>query len=796
MKIQEVNLSTPTNCDNEPPATLTPLQPYSTHTNLELYQQHMLKNREDFSIELQDLNLDGLTVVELGVGTGELTKIISDRKPKKIIGYEIDPNIVPEELATAIELHIDDFTRCNLDIFKDPSVCLITNPPYNQLKFIKDQIIDKYNIKNVQIMAPASERSMFEEFNVIGEMDGSVFLPPSDGKHLILRKGFHEQSTERYNPEMVEQVKKQIQNPSFDQKYGTNRRVVLCLTENKNKIPEIKRNLSRYGIEVLQVPASQHPRFLFELLKLKVDNVKIMAAAREVTSLVVPKTELLAALNHLESVDHLSHLKVYRLQPSGITATNYEHRTRGFWNTTQNRKNDKTVFGWDDCFTIAKSFKTYHELRQKGLKVSSRDMVWGQYLKDYVYYSNRVDLHFFPVAPTSTIDFSQSMSTFLASHPLLNPKESPISNIFQHVAKEGVFLRSPINRREKNYWLPGLNAGIPLVPKKDAVHEATFMAHDLCHFLLPDLVVDKELTTHEAKVYLAYRMMSEAMTLVLADMVFVDSLKKSDIEYNFSARKIYPLFQATGLDLEKPTFLENLKILLHANMRYCLRGDDSEYRILIERNNADLQALENFKTKYSPFFVEDFRWTQKNIQSMASESHVFKPWWSDVSSISGKYNLGLKTVSQYSNGLSEDPDKLVEEIFERVFKDIIEPGFTKSSSPINEDQNRTKAFMRYMIGQMGVFYRFSDTPLAAEYSKVLQTSFLQHSGNYSIEEIYQIRNFYNQFIDQLSEENRIQSDDAATFKEVCPLFEPFFTFYDEDQAFYEDLKTISERLLG
>jgi len=37
--------------------------------------------------------------------------------------------------------------------------------------------------------------------------------------------------------------------------------------------------------------------------------------------------------------------------------------------------------------------------------------------------------------------------------------------------------RSASNRREKNYWFPGLNAGIPLVPKRDPVHEATFMAH-------------------------------------------------------------------------------------------------------------------------------------------------------------------------------------------------------------------------------------------------------------------------------------------------------------------------------
>lgn len=38
-------------------------------------------------------------------------------------------------------------------------------------------------------------------------------------------------------------------------------------------------------------------------------------------------------------------------------------------------------------------------------------------------------------------------------------------------------------QREKNYWWPGLNAGLPLTAKRDAVHEATFMAHDFGHFV-------------------------------------------------------------------------------------------------------------------------------------------------------------------------------------------------------------------------------------------------------------------------------------------------------------------------
>ncbi len=67
-------------------------------------------------------------------------------------------------------------------------------------------------------------------------------------------------------------------------------------------------------------------------------------------------------------------------------------------------------------------------------------------------------------------------------------KEYGLLRILNRVLDEGIFFRSPKNRRQANYWLPGLNAGLPLVEKKDEIHEITFMAHDMCHFAIKDLV--------------------------------------------------------------------------------------------------------------------------------------------------------------------------------------------------------------------------------------------------------------------------------------------------------------------
>ena len=45
-----------------------------------------------------------------------------------------------------------------------------------------------------------------------------------------------------------------------------------------------------------------------------------------------------------------------------------------------------------------------------------------------------------------------------------------------------------------------------------------------------------------------------------------------------------------------------------ANVQYCLHGDDSAYRGMIEANGiSDLGNLQQYKDKSMPFFVEDWR---------------------------------------------------------------------------------------------------------------------------------------------------------------------------------------------
>ena len=173
-------------------------------------------------------------------------------------------------------------------------------------------------------------------------------------------------------------------------------------------------------------------------------------------------------------------------------------------------------------------------------------------------------------------------------------------------------------------------------------------------------------------------MMSEATTLVFADMLFVETLRKSGYQYDWSKRKIHPLFLDTGLQpfvvgadnnsdnsantantttsdthpdstTGVSTSTTNIaasascfKKLLQANVEYCLLGNDKGWKQLIcdhhregensvkeedDEANNKYASLTNFKTKYMPFFVEDYRWTSANYDNMSKSPDVYHRWW-------------------------------------------------------------------------------------------------------------------------------------------------------------------------
>jgi len=67
------------------------------------------------------------------------------------------------------------------------------------------------------------------------------------------------------------------------------------------------------------------------------------------------------------------------------------------------------------------------------------------------------DLKWNPVKQAGVVDLGHLVSHFI-SHVALykNPltEEYGVLNLFRSITNQGVFFRSPLNRRQKNYWLP------------------------------------------------------------------------------------------------------------------------------------------------------------------------------------------------------------------------------------------------------------------------------------------------------------------------------------------------------
>jgi hypothetical protein len=93
-----------------------------------------------------------------------------------------------------------------------------------------------------------------------------------------------------------------------------------------------------------------------------------------------------------------------------------------------------------------------------------------------------LDLNFEPLQLNGSIDFSKSVQKYIDNHDLFTNKwthQFKLHNMFQEMSNRGVVFKSSKNRREKNYFSTLVNPAVPLVAKRDRVHQSTFMAHDL-----------------------------------------------------------------------------------------------------------------------------------------------------------------------------------------------------------------------------------------------------------------------------------------------------------------------------
>lgn len=545
---------------------------------------------------------------------------------------------------------------------------------------------------------------------------------------------------------------------------------IVLMTTNRRKIAEYRRFLARHAEPLLVEQPTESPASL--------------AAWLETARAVLSDESNIFNLDG-DMVDpgydgparNICRLHAWVRDSGGkIVRRSYIREVRGHFHGQRLRPDDPTVFNWDAAFRLAVTDATLEEMDAAGLKNSAREQCLSAFAKQTLHRKQPKTLRWSVTDPS---DWSTD-ARLLIDHPLYQGMVPPLRNALAYVVDQGITFRAAKSRRDGNYWFPGLNGGLPFVPKGDALHEATYMFHDVMHHLMPDLVFDGAATHDHKRVYIAYRMMSEGISLVLADMVFASGLAQDPRHtgYDFAKRRILPLYQSIPQR-------EELEWLLRQICGFVVRGDPGELGV-------DTDAWRQFSAKYSRFFVADFQWTRMNWLNLVARADSIRGWIDlvqpDTFGAQGVWFIS-QVVEEIGRGLPLDV--LCDRLFDLVWRRRLVPAF-EHPGVADLERSRTAGFRRWLTGQLAMFARYEQLVGLPPLATVLAAR-VRDPAIYATEEKAAIRSQLAAHVRQLAADGVISDDDAAIFPDLFPLFDPFFLRdYDEAQQEFETVAEASQ----
>eukprot|EP00759_Apiculatamorpha_spiralis_P006333 PhF_6_TR13681/c0_g1_i4/m.22014 len=254
--------------------------------------------------------------------------------------------------------------------------------------------------------------------------------------------------------------------------------------------------------------------------------------------------------------------------------------------------------------------------------------------------------HSSPTEPPAVgaLDLSQDTTRWI--NAIVDPQHHTVQKVFQNALQIAGTYSMPYYRprspRQRVYWKPGGNAGMPMISKSTKAHESAFAFHDLMHVLMPDSLLAggvHEDSEWEQHVYAVTRTMSETITLGLTDCLYVMCLLHDGVPYEtVDERKVQPMFRQI-CQQQKWNSPEDVDLqrLLKAFAFYGIGGDDSYLRGLCGASTTTTvednvpPAVTSFRKKYDAYFAEDFRWSRGNAGYMSGEPQQM--WFRDAKDV-------------------------------------------------------------------------------------------------------------------------------------------------------------------
>lgn len=588
--------------------------------------------------------------------------------------------------------------------------------------------------------------------------------------------------------------------------------IIYLKTQNDQKLKEYTSILGQHNIHIQQVKKTADDLALLASVKI---GKRVRAVMEETTNLHDADSGDIVLLEEFYSLRPLVCRTVLRVAMLNAQQDLVEFTYRAEINghiSLSKRTNELGVFAWDDVFENNAAGQTFFELSKRGRKVSSRDLAIAQFSLEHLAFKNRLDLKAFPQNPVRTIDFSRPVADTVLAEALFSNENSAlygIGNAIVHSLNQGLFWRSARNRRERVYWMTNGNGFVPYTGKinkatgkPDLVHEMTFLPHDVFHNgLIPDPTPDGIESTLHDKVLLIWRMLGESDTLVAADMLFVDTLKKSGIPYTYDRRSIYPLFESLHGSFDSP---KRLKELFNANVRYSLRGDKSSFYEL----GATKEAFARYEGKFKSCFIEDYYWANKNLNYMRQKAATFRLWQKMIDPLRSSLEeaWGYMTISQCVDMLRAHStkdlealshDALVDLAHNVAFDRLIVPVLFGGKRSYNAQCNLKRGFLKYISAQAHIFAVFADVPesvICWNGILVLVENMLR--SEFSLEGIDAVRDRYDHYLGLLYKRQLITLEDRKMYTEIFPILPAHYGVYDQPAESYPDISQVSSELLN
>ncbi|CAA6802080.1 MAG: Unknown protein [uncultured Aureispira sp.] len=207
------------------------------------------------------------------------------------------------------------------------------------------------------------------------------------------------------------------------------------------------------------------------------------------------------------------------------------------------------------------------------------------------------------------------LNPHILSHAKAHPLTKRILKAVQQKLQKGLLHYKTSAKSSKEqflYWYPSLNAGLPVVAKKDAIHQSIYMFHDMAHTCLYDPLPDTSFQT-----YILGKMVGEAMAQFIADGIFA-SLLQANYQPAYAYKKRYYIQMYTQLqDLD-------IRVLSIAIAHFAIFDNRSPLIALCPSSEAKKWA-HVFCNLYAKMFQADLWWNHQIYSQYKGKVFEYNP---------------------------------------------------------------------------------------------------------------------------------------------------------------------------